>query len=93
MRVANFRRPTARQRMVGQSHHYERQAQYRLFVGPLQLVPTTPATVTDRKALMWALPGGDTATTAEVMLWARQRGWKRPEVVEVIVRCKPEGEV
>lgn len=91
--TANPRHPASRQRMAGADHPCERQAQYRLFVGPLQLVPTTPPTVTDRKALMWALPGGGTATTAEVMLLARRRGWKRPAVVEVIVRCRADGGV
>jgi len=52
--------------------------QIRLAVGPFVLV------VADDTS--WALPGGERATYGDLSTWARQQGWRRPEMGLVIVR-------
>lgn len=63
---------------------YETYAQPRLFIGPFQLVQAPAAS--RHAQTVWVLPGGDRATTAQLLVLARRRGWKRPRVIEVTVR-------
>lgn len=63
---------------------YETYAQPRLFIGPFQLVQAPAAS--RHAQTVWALPGGDRATTAQLLTLARRRAWKRPRVIEVTVR-------
>jgi hypothetical protein len=66
---------------------YETHTQPRLFIERFQLVQAP----TPRHApTLWAMPGGGRATTAQLLALARQRGWKRPRVVEVTVRYRAE---
>jgi hypothetical protein len=64
---------------------YETHTQPRLFIERFQLVLAP----TPRHApSLWAMPGGGRATTAQLIVLARLRGWKRPRVVEVTVRYR-----
>lgn len=63
---------------------YETYTQPRLFIGPFQLVQVPAAS--RHAQTIWALPGGDRATTAQLLVLARHRGWKRPRVIEITVR-------
>lgn len=52
---------------------------WRLQVGPVQLVPVVRRGGTRAQGeRRWALPGGSSATFAEVVQWARQMGLPHP---------------
>ncbi len=62
---------------------FETYTQPRLFIERFQLVQVPG--VSRHAPAIWAMPGGGRATTAQLLALARQRGWKRPRVVEVTV--------
>lgn len=62
---------------------FEAQTQQRLFIDRFQLVQAPAPRFGE---VLWALPGGGRASTAQLLVLARRRGWKRPRVVDVTVR-------
>ncbi len=65
---------------------FETHTQPRLFIERFQLVQVPG--ISRHAPAIWAMPGGGRATTAQLLALARQRGWKRPRVVEVAVRYR-----